>query len=110
MTYTETDILEMLKALSNPTRLQIMQWLSDPETELAGLSESGTPSLPGWGGACVSTIQRKAGISQSVMSGYLRSMQQAGLLEAQRHEKWTYYRINGEAVRALSAFIAAWDV
>lgn len=110
MSYTESDILEMLKALSNRTRLQVMDWLADPEAAFAGLCEDDSPGLPGWGGACVGTIQRKSGLSQSVISSFLKSMQQAGLLEARRHQKWTYYRINREAAAELSRFVAHWAV
>ena len=109
MNYTQTDILEMLKALANSTRLQIMQWLADPKESFADFSESGDPGLPDWGGACVSTIQQKAGISQSVCSGFLKLMLQAKLLEAQRVGKWTYYRINRPAIDALIHFISEWS-
>nr|MCR5582505.1 ArsR family transcriptional regulator [Eggerthellaceae bacterium] len=61
-----------------------------------------------WGGACVGTIQEKSGLSQSTVSSYLASMQQAGLLESMRYEKWTYYRLNERAVQQLQSFISAW--
>ena len=109
MDYTEEEILEMLKALSNNTRLQIMCWLSEPDRAFRGLTQHEGNGIPDWGGACVGTIQEKAGLSQSVISSYLKSMHQAGLLEMRRHEKWTYYRVNRGAVRALAGFIAGWE-
>lgn len=111
MRYTNDNILEMLKALSNDTRLEIMGWLVNPEKSFKGLkkhNECGR-SIPGWGGVCVGTIQEKSGLCQSTISNYLKIMQQAGLLESRRHEKWTYYRINKDAVKALSSFIDAWN-
>ena len=107
MIYTDEDILNMLKALANQTRLQIMTWLSDADAAFAGCSEHGEPGLPGWGGACVGTIQKKASVSQSVISSYLRTLLNAQLLEARRDGKWTYYRVNRNAVSALSQYIDA---
>ncbi len=85
-----------------------MGWLSDPETSFAGLEEHTGGGIPGWGGACVGTVQEKSGLSQSTVSGYLKSMQQAGLLESRRHEKWTYYRVNETAIRQLRDHIGGW--
>ena len=102
------DILGMLKALSNGPRLQIMEWLSDPEVSFAGLKEHTCGGIPGWGGACVGTVWEKSGLSQSTVSSYLKSMQQAGLLESRRHEKWTYYRVSEEAVKRLRDYIGSW--
>lgn len=104
----KTEIVEMLKALSNETRLDIMCWLSDPEKSFKGLKQHTSGGLPGWGGACVGTIREKSGLSQSTISGYLNSMQRAGLLESTRQEKWTYYRINKGAVVKLSRFVGSW--
>ena len=103
------EILDMLKALSNGARLDIMGWLSDPERHFADLEEHTGGGIPGWGGACVGTVQEKSGLSQSTVSGYLNSMRKAGLLEARRHEKWTYYRVNAEAVERLRDHIASWS-
>lgn len=101
-------ILDMLKALSNDTRLDIMCWLSNPEPNFKNLKVYHGKGLPGWGGVCVGSIQEKSGLSQSTVSSYLKSMQKARLLESKRHEKWTYYRINEAAVKELGDFIDSW--
>lgn len=108
MKYTNANMLEMIKALSNDTRLDIMRWLANPKKGFAGLKKHHNKGVPDWGGVCVGTIQEKSGLSQSTISNYLKIMQQAGLLESKRYEKWTYYRINEEAIEALSSFIGAW--
>lgn len=108
MTKKDERILAMLKALSNETRLDIMCWLANPKRSFRGLARHHNEGIPGWGGACVGTIQEKAGLSQSTISSYLKSMQQAGLIEAKRFEKWTYYRINQKAVDELRAYVGAW--
>ena len=108
MTMSTEQILDMIKALSNDTRLDIMGWLANPEESFKNLKLYHGKGLPDWGGVCVGSIQEKSGLSQSTISSYLKSMQKAGLLEYKRHEKWTYYRINEPAVKELCAFIDAW--
>ncbi|MBD2869307.1 ArsR/SmtB family transcription factor [Paenibacillus arenilitoris] len=90
------NMLAVLKALSNETRLNILCWLQEPE-----LLNDDSPNVireqfPG--GVCVGTIQEKSGLAQSVISSYLSSMQKAGLLESRRFGQWTYYRRNEEAI------------
>ena len=109
MNTNDDNILTMLKALSNGPRLEIMNWLADPETAFADLDVHTGGGIPGWGGACVGTVQEKSGLSQSTVSGYLQSMQKAGLLESRRSEKWTYYRVNAAAVDALRAYLDKWS-
>ena len=108
MARNNEDILDMLKALSNDTRLDIMFWLSHPEESFKDLKVYHAKGLPDWGGVCVGSIQEKSGLSQSTISSYLKSMQKAGLLECKRHEKWTYYRINEESVKELRDVIGGW--
>lgn len=110
MNISTEQALEMLKALSNDTRLEIMHWLANPEESFSDLDVHvhHIHGIPGWGGVCVGTVQERSGLSQSTISTYLTSMQKAGLLESRRHEKWTYYRINKAAVRELCAFIDEW--
>jgi ArsR family transcriptional regulator len=94
----------ILKALSNETRRQILFWLKHPEEhfdETPYLQHGLTPKI----GACVSDIQEKAGLAQSVVSSYLLMMQKADLLEAERYGKWTFYRRNEKTIQAFADYI-----
>jgi len=92
------DTLLIIKALSNETRIRILEWLKEPERHFG--SQSHLPSECDFhGGVCVGAIAEKAGLAQSVISGYLVKMQQAGLLESVRHSQWTYYRRDEEGIR-----------
>ncbi|MBB6671559.1 ArsR/SmtB family transcription factor [Cohnella nanjingensis] len=88
--------LQIIKALSNETRLHIMRWLQTPDEHF------GPQNLPANGefdgGVCVGAIQERSGLTQSVISGYLATMQKAGLLESRRYGQWTYYRRNAETI------------
>ncbi|GAB4580307.1 MAG: winged helix-turn-helix domain-containing protein [Anaerolineales bacterium] len=83
-----------LKALNNPTRRKIMEWLKHPEAHFpphaSGLSFDH--------GVCVAYIQEKAGISQSTTSQYMALLHQAGFVIPTRIGKWTYYKRNETAI------------
>ena len=84
------DIIEISKVLSNETRLNILNWLKEPEKKFPKHQELGHFD----DGVCVQYIGDKAGLSQSTISHYLTMMQKAGLIIPTRHGKWTYYKRN----------------
>ena len=103
--HVPVDIIEIAKALSNETRLNILRWLKEPYKNFPPQGGSlGTP-VDLKGGVCVSSIQEKAGASQSTVSNYLTMLQEAGLLVSERYEKWTYYRRNEELIQQLATYI-----
>ena len=89
------NIVEISKVLSNATRVNILQWLKDPEANFPPHQEIDHFD----DGVCVGYIQDKAGLSQSTISTYLSSMQHANLVIPTRHGKWTYYRRNEEVIQ-----------
>jgi DNA-binding transcriptional ArsR family regulator len=94
------DQVDIFKALSNKTRLQILNWLKDPEMHFPEQTEVGFDA-----GVCVGQIQKKAGITQSTVSEYLSTLQRAGLVNSKRVGQWTYYQRNELAFKALSELI-----
>ena len=92
------DLLEIFKALSNRTRLEIVQGLKDPEKNFPPQDEGDVHTV----GVCVSSIQEGVGLSQSTVSNYLTTLQRAGLVEARRVGQWTYYKRNEATIRALA--------
>jgi DNA-binding transcriptional ArsR family regulator len=95
------DSLEIFKALSNKTRLQILQWLKHPEAHFSPQEHAAFEQV----GVCVGQIRQKSGLSQSTVSEYLAVLQKAGLLEATRLGQWTYYKRNERAFAELSRAI-----
>src|SRR4051812_32628618 len=62
----DPDVGEVMKALSNETRLRILEWLKDPKAnfdrqDIGDMDEDGV---------CVSLIQKKIGLSQSTTSHF----------------------------------------
>ncbi|MEM9916517.1 MAG: helix-turn-helix transcriptional regulator [Bacteroidota bacterium] len=89
------DLVKISAALANKTRMEIMQWLKQPEDNFPPHQE-----VDGFGqGVCVSFIQEKAALSQPTISQYLKTLESAGLVISTRIGKWTYYKRNEEALQ-----------
>jgi ArsR family transcriptional regulator len=97
-THEDAQLLEVFKALANPTRLRILGWLRDPAEHFAA-QEDPLDEV----GVCVKQIQEKAGISQSTTSQFMATLQRAGLVTSRRIGQWTYYRRDEERIAALAA-------
>lgn len=90
-------MLDRFKALSSDVRLQILEWLKQPEQHFPP-----THAPRGWDeGVCVTHIQQKTGLSPSTVSTHLAVLQRAGLVQASRSGQWTYYRRNEKAITEL---------
>lgn len=94
----EMDLI--LKALANPHRRQILEWLRSPRAHFP-------PPLPEHAdlpGACATYIYERSGLSQATVSQYLSLLEHAGLVRKERHGRWTFFSRDEEAIaRALSA-------
>ena len=94
------DQVEIFKALSNKSRLQILNWLKEPEIHFPAQAVNGYAN-----GVCVGQIQLKAGLTQSTVSEYLSILQRAGLVKSSRVGQWTYYQRNEEGFALLNQII-----
>ncbi len=95
------DLLEIFKALSNRTRLEIVRGLKDPVKNFPPQDEGDVHTV----GVCVSSIQEGVGLSQSTVSDYLATLHRAGLVEVRRIGQWTYYKRNEATLEALANII-----
>ncbi len=93
--------IEISKCLSNKTRLDILEWLKDPE----GNFPPNTTAMPNSEGVCVTYIHEKTGLSQSTVSTYLSNMSRCELLEMKRVGKWTYFKRNEAVIKAFSTYL-----
>lgn len=94
---SEEDLLLVFKALSNPTRLQILRWLKEPLVHF-GPQDQPAEEV----GVCVKQIQEKAGVSQSTASTFMATMERAGVVSSRRIGQWTYYRREEERLAAVA--------
>ena len=95
------DIIEISKALANPTRVNILTWLKNPEENFPPHQE-----VEGFEhGVCLVFIKNKAKLSQSTISQYMAQLQQANLVRATRIGKWTYFKRDEETFKKMSDYI-----
>jgi DNA-binding transcriptional ArsR family regulator len=101
------DIDATLKALSNPHRRLMLDWLRAPREHFpAPLPEHA--DLPG---ACATYVYEKSGLSQATVSQYLGQLESAGLIKRTRHGRWTFFSRDEDAVAsALDALKATLGV
>lgn len=88
-----------LKAIANPQRRQVLDWLKDPTAHFA-------PQVDGdlvADGVCAVRIEEKLGLAQPTTAQHLRVLVDAGLLRPKRIKQWTFYRRDEAALAALLA-------
>jgi DNA-binding transcriptional ArsR family regulator len=91
------------KALASDRRLQILDWLKDPERHFR-------PQVDGdlvKDGVCGVLIAEKLGVSQPTVSEHLKVLTQAGLLRSKRIKQWTFYKRDEESIRSIKSAIRA---
>jgi DNA-binding transcriptional ArsR family regulator len=84
---------EILKALSHPMRVEILNWLKDPKEHFASQEH------PLEMGVCASQFER-CGLSQSTVSAHLATLSRAGLVTTRRVGQWVFYKRNEETIAA----------
>lgn len=87
------DTLKIIKALAHPARLDILNWLKDPQTYF------GSQECPVSMGVCASQFQR-TGLAQSTVSAHLAALSAAGVLTTRRVGQWILYKRNEEVISA----------
>ena len=93
--------IEILKAVSNESRFQILQWLKEPNEHFKPHEGVDMNEI----GVCVSQITDKLNMTQSTASQYLTILQRAGLITTKRIGKFTYYQRDEEAIAEFTRFM-----
>lgn len=75
---------EVLKVLGEPVRWRIAERLAGEEL-------------------CVCHLVEDLGLTQPLVSHHLKVLRDAGLVTSERYRQWTYYRLVGDSVTAVSA-------
>ncbi len=81
-------LTEALKALAEPNRWRIVELLSCEEL-------------------CVYHLADELELAQPLVSHHLKVLRDAGLVESEKHQQWTYYRLRREVLEALTAQLAS---
>jgi DNA-binding transcriptional ArsR family regulator len=92
-----------LRALANERRLQILEWLKDPEAHFPAQIDGDLVK----DGVCGVLIADKLGVSQPTVSEHLKILAQAGLVRSRRIRQWTFYRRDEARIRELKKLFLA---
>jgi len=96
-------IVDVLKALGNERRLQILEWLKAPRAHFREQVDGDLVD----DGVCGVLIAEKLGVSQPTLSEHMRILVQAGLVTPKRIKQWTFYRRDEAAIAALKTSLSA---
>ncbi|GAA3994576.1 winged helix-turn-helix domain-containing protein [Allokutzneria multivorans] len=86
--------IDVLKALANERRMQILDWLKDPTRHFP-------PQVDGdleRDGVCALYIAEKLGMSQPSAGEHLKVLAAADLVIGTRIKQWVFYRRNEERI------------
>jgi DNA-binding transcriptional ArsR family regulator len=95
--------VQVLQALANQRRLQILEWLKDPEAHFR-------PQLDGdlvKDGVCAVLLAEKLGVSQPTLSEHMRVLCQAKIVQAKRIKQWTFYKRDERRIREIRKSVAS---
>jgi len=94
--------VDALRALGNTRRLQILEWLKDPEAHFP-------PQVDGHlvrDGVCGVLIAEKLGITPSTLSEHMKVLTHAGLVRGKRIKQWTFYKRDEAAIKRVKRDVA----
>jgi DNA-binding transcriptional ArsR family regulator len=96
------SIEKAIRALANERRLQVLEWLKDPEAHFP-------PQVDGdlvKDGVCLVFIAEKLGVSQPTATEHMKVLSQAGLVRSKRIKQWTFYKRDEARIREIKKEIA----
>ena len=97
--------LDVVKALANERRLQILAWLKHPRRHFPRQVDGDLVR----DGVCGVLIAAKLDVSQPTASEHLKILTRAGLVQSRRIKQWTFYRRDERRIaEAKRAFRSAW--
>jgi ArsR family transcriptional regulator, arsenate/arsenite/antimonite-responsive transcriptional repressor len=91
------QIAEILKALSDPTRLRLASLLGQRTEGRCARDACGCGPL------CVNALASRLEISQPAVSQHLRVLKQAGLVRGERRGSFIHYSLDHDGIRDLVA-------
>jgi ArsR family transcriptional regulator len=86
---------KILRAIANPNRLLVMEWLKDPASHFP-------PQVDGdlvKDGVCGQFIADKLNVAPATVSAHLKLLVDAGLLEPKKIKQWVFYKRNERRIR-----------
>jgi DNA-binding transcriptional ArsR family regulator len=94
--------IEAIRAVANPRRLLILEWLKDPTAHFPPQKDGDLVK----DGVCGALIAAKLEVSQPTVSEHLKVLAQAGLIRPKRIKQWTFYKRDEKEIAAAKRAIA----
>lgn len=95
--------IDIIKALANERRLQILDWLKDPVANFPRQVDGDLLE----DGVCAVLIADKLAITPATLSEHMRVLTQSGLVRAKKIKQWTFYRRDELAIAAFKAALSS---
>jgi ArsR family transcriptional regulator, arsenate/arsenite/antimonite-responsive transcriptional repressor len=89
-------VSEVFKALSDPARLRIVQFLAHPSSTCCANAD----------GVCACDLEAITGLSQPTVSHHMKILAQAGLINAHKRGKWMYYSLENSGFKIIQSLIS----
>lgn len=86
----------IFKALSDPARVKILEFLRAPGTGCCVFDDR----------VCACDVERILGVSQATVSHHMKLLIDAGLVSAEKRGRWTMYRVNAAAFSRMADWLA----
>ena len=96
------SIEKAIRALANERRLQVLEWLKDPEAHFP-------PQVDGdlvKDGVCLVFIAEKLGVSQPTATEHMKVLSHVGFVRSKRIKQWTFYKRDETRIREIKKEIA----
>ncbi len=92
------SLLPALRAMANPHRVQILEWLLDPEAHFPPQQDGDLVR----DGVCVGFVTDKTGLSQPTVTSHMKELESAGLVTSKKIKNWVFYKANLDALQQIS--------
>lgn len=87
--------LELVRALANPKRLLVLDWLKEPRRHFPPQKDGDLLK----DGVCSCNIADKLGVSDPTAGEHLRVLSRAGLIRGKKIKQWVFYRRDEARIR-----------
>jgi ArsR family transcriptional regulator, arsenate/arsenite/antimonite-responsive transcriptional repressor len=97
MPMTDKQLVLALKAVADPARVKILRLLK----------QKGQCSIGKGVGMCACDVQDHVTLSQPTISHHMSILRKAGLVQAEKHGLWMWYRRNEKSLKELAHAVSA---
>ena len=97
--------VDLIKALGNSKRLQVLEWLRDPVANFPPQRDGDLVE----DGVCALLIAEKLGVSAPTCGEHLKLLSRAGLIRGKKIRQWVFYQRDEDRIaRAKEALASDW--